>query len=446
MNDYKPPLPPSPADRFEENLGRMLKGAFGSSKAAPEMVVSPDFEGRISRAVLEEVRRVRRQRHRRTVWWAAALAAAMLMIVFGSWQWHLSYSGTQGRLRSLYGLVSVKENGKAVELAQVGPSRSEQWMDVQDKSWIDTRWGSQAEIMLADNSRLLTRPQTLIQLESGRQGEKVILKEGWMSVSAAKQLPGKMLTIDTPGAKVSVLGTKFDVHIVQKPDGIKQTRVSVASGQVALESAGRKILLPPNTEGIADAVSPPQRRCQTPEINELVRLMDLNRTLAAKAEIKAGAPSIVQFQGNGSATVWLVVHSTSLAGRGPSAWSLKLRETAAAVEAFSWAGSPLDVKVRGQQIEIQSAGGLSEPDQTGRIILKLSGVKGLFTGQGQGIFAFIRAVDDPSVLSLFQFLLPESARIEEIQPPPIEKTKSLSRQSLTLVTHVHPLEMVADGE
>ena len=44
---------------------------------------------------------------------------------------------------------------------------------------------------------------------------------------AAKQAPGNSLTIETPGAKITVPGTRLDVHVVERLDGRKQTRVSV---------------------------------------------------------------------------------------------------------------------------------------------------------------------------------------------------------------------------
>jgi len=77
------------------------------------------------------------------------------------------------------------------------------------------------------------------------------------------------------------------------------------------------------------------------------------------------------------------------------------------------------------------------------IILKLSGMAGVFTAQGKGVFEFIRAVEDPGVLSLVQFRLPESAEIEEIRPDPVENTKFYSRQSITVAAHIRGLETAA---
>ena len=93
-------------------------------------------------------------------------------------------------------------------------------------------------------------------------------------MDAAKQAPSNSLTIETPGAKITVLGTRLDVHVVERLDGRKQTRVSVLSGEVELESAGRKIVLLPNMEGVADQGGPPLARSLTAEVNEMIRLVD----------------------------------------------------------------------------------------------------------------------------------------------------------------------------
>ena len=103
-------------------------------------------------------------------------------------------------------------------------------------------------------------------------------------------------------------------------------------------------------------------------------------------------------------------------------------------------GSPLKVKNSGQTFEIQMPDTPGKISDYGRIILKLSGMEGLFKAQGKGAFEFSNASDDPGVISLIQFRLPESAEIEEIRPEPIEKVKFYFKQSITVPAHIRGLE------
>jgi hypothetical protein len=282
---------------------------------------------------------------------------------------------------------------------------------------------------LADRSRLLSHSRTSIRLESGRKGEKILMQEGWLSVEAAKQAPGKELRIETPSARISVLGTRFDVRLVQKPNGRKQTRVSVTSGQVAMESGGKSILLPANTEGVADEGNAPQRRCLTLEINEMARLRKMNEQRASEKGGRAGSPAIVEFQGDASAVVWAMAR---LNGTEQTTHTLQLKRDVASAEVFTEEGSPLAARLSGRSLDVQLPGARTAKDSRNWIVLKLVGVQGLFSEQEKGIVACDLAGDGSKTLSLLQFRLPEKARIEEIKPYPIETTKSLSRQVITI--------------
>ena len=96
----------------------------------------------------------------------------------------------------------------------------------------------------------------------------------------------------------------------------------------------------------------------------------------------------------------------------------------------------------GRVVEIQTPDSPGEKAANRQVILKLGGVKGMFTALGKGVFEFAYTKQNPVALSLVQFRLPESAEIEEIRPEPVEKTKSISRQFLTVAAHVRELEIV----
>lgn len=446
MSGNKPPT------SFEKNLVRLLKAApvERADAAASEPWV---------RAVLAEVRQERDNRAaRRRPWWrsravawsSALAAAALVLVVFAAWRLLAPGNGPGngnigqvGQVRAVYGLVAMETGAPAAAGQSAGqPSAvgTDKWAAIGRGTRVRTRWGSQAEILLADQSRLLSRSQTTLELESGRQGEKVFLREGWLSVEAAKQRRGKVLRIETPGALVSVLGTKFDVHLVQKPSGRSQTRVSVAEGRVELESAGRKVFLPPNTEGVADEGLAPERRCLTPEVNELLRLAGLNEKLAREQGLSAGSPAIVEFHADATATVWLLARPQG--GEKGKMVTLRLKGETSGAEAYTLEGEPLGVSLAGDKLQVRLGGAGMEAKADGRLILKLSGVKGLFLPRGSGSFEAAAAGGEAPELSLYQFRLPDTARIDQIEPRPIETVRSLSRQAVTLALRAKGPELV----
>lgn len=436
MNAYSP---------FERNLARLLK----SSVAAP----APGFDERMRRVVLEEVRRESsgydppRRRRRVTYWLSAIAATAVTLLVVVAWRSLLPspQPAYAGKVKVVYGLAALQKDDVSLDLGQSVPGAEERWEEVPSGAWISTRWGSRAEVLLADHSRLLSRPHTIFRVESGRSGEKITLSRGGINIEAAKQAPHKSLQIETPGVRIAVLGTKLDVYLIQKADGRSQTRVSVATGRVEMDSGGTTIVLPANTEGVADEGSPPMRRCLTAEINEINRLLAWNRRLATDAGLETGSPAIIEFQGDATANLWSVVTLPSAQSDGKTC-CLTVNEQTSAVEAFTLEGSPLEVIHKDRAIEIHLPDSPGETAAVGQVILKLSGIKGIFTALGKGVFEFSYAKENPAAISLMQFRLPESARIEEISPEPVEKTKSISRQFLTVAAHVRQLKVVNRGD
>ena len=314
---------------------------------------------------------------------AAAVAASILIAGWISWNLYQAAAQKAGQVRTVFGLVSLDQNTPLTSAIRSG-------------QWIETHSGSQAEVFLSDRSRLLAWPRTLFQIGKTPAGQQISLTQGFIRVEAAKQAAGKHLTVDTPGSKITVLGTRFDVHVIQKPDGRKQTRVSVSEGKVNLQSGGESIILPPNTEGIAGENQPPLKRSLTPEVNEMIRLIEKNKILARQYNLKAGTPAIVDFNGDGSVTLWIVA-------------------------------SPRDKSVS-PEIEKFPFEGIT--------IIKISNVKGLFKDKGRGIFELTRIAAGQKVLSLLQFRLPSTADIKELSPKPVETRKTLSRLIITVPSDV----------
>ncbi len=312
-----------------------------------------------------------------------AVAASIVLAGWVSWTLYQAAGRNAGQIRTVYGLVSLDQTTPLTAAIRSG-------------QWIETHSGSQAEVFLSDQSRLLVWPRTLFQVGKTPSGQHISLKQGFIRVEAAKQTAGKHLTIETPGSEITVLGTRFDVHIIQKSDGRKQTRVSVTEGKVDLQSGGKNLILPPNTEGIAGEDHPPVKRSLIPEVNEMIRLIEMNKTLARQRNLTTGTPAIIDFNGDGSATVWTVALT--------------------------------DSRPANREVEIFAFDEIT--------VVKVSNVGGLFDDKGRGTFELNRVAADRKNLSLLQFRLPSNADIKELSPAPLETLKTLSRLIITVPSDV----------
>ncbi|KPK83435.1 MAG: hypothetical protein AMJ81_08285, partial [Phycisphaerae bacterium SM23_33] len=301
--------------------------------------------------------------------------------------------------------------------------------------------GSQAEVVLAETSRLLVPPRTRLQVTGADGGRGVLLERGALKVEAAEQPPDSPLTILTPGCEIRLLGTKLEVHVVDKSDGSRQTRVSVTAGQVSLSAGGKQVLLLPNTEGVADEGRPPVVRCLTAEVNAMHELIEKNVSLAGQAGVPPGRPAIIEFDGDGSATVWVVVPILRTSGQDAGSCSLKCRWPLGRVEAFSIRGTRLPVARDGDVWRIELAAEPVPPALRDAVIVKVTGLKGFFQPTGSGVFELHRPSSRSAPLSLIQFRLPAAARVEALTPAPIERTETLSRLVLTVAARSEPLSL-----
>jgi len=415
MNEENPP------DVTDENLSRLLR----VSGEEPDL----EFQRRLIESTLREVHRERarlktgKRRNRRWRWVLAASGTAAIVLLF---VWGVFRRGPQtaGLVKNLYGIVSI-ENGSE-------PKTVTQSADIRAGQWIETSSGSEAEVMLEDNSRLLARPRTRLQIKESNGAKTVRLEDGFLRVEAAKQNPGHPLTFETPGARIEVVGTEFDVHVVEKTDGRKQTRVSVTAGEVELESGGKQIALPPNTEGNAEEGRPPVRRSLTPEVNEMIRLIELNQSLADESNLAAGVPAIIEFQADGTATVWTVVTLE----RSDSGWSrLHLEGFENGLRAFSLEGVGLATRRKDDTLEMELPKSSAPNVRTVRVILSLTGVPDVFRPAAEGEVRFDRPSAVSPVLNLYQFRLPRNAQIEEISPKPVEIREAFSRKLVTIAAN-----------
>lgn len=408
----------SPQDIFEENLSKMLNSSMKKVDSA--------FEENLTKAVLAEVNKQRSVVSYRLFFKKMSFVAAAVIVIAAIWFTHQGPVESLGQVRNLYGIVTVSSGNtseKVVETADIRPGQ-----------WVETLSGSKAEILLKDKSKLLPAPRTVFQVNNGKNGQRILLQQGFVAIEAAKQPLGKSLTIKTDGSQVRVLGTNLDVRLVKRPDGSKRTRVSVASGSVELESSGEKVLLSANTEGIADEGKAPIKRPSNLELSETVWLFNKNNELAIQSNINVGLPAIIDFKGGSTAGVWTIVPYEKLEEIGAGQYLLKLKYSASGTRVFTLEGTELPVKSQGRSLQIDFSNLSPNPAQNNRLILHLPQIKGVFQTDEENMIQFDRSASLYPIVNLFQFRLPESATIEQIYPEPIETVRKLNKLVITVAT------------
>lgn len=404
----------------EANIEALLSSSIGKLDSASEK--------RLVGAVLEEVQNQRRQRkpRRRAVWRLAVITGAVAVIAVIGVILTLPESEPikAGRVTTLYGMVTLRNGLPPLTVMEAQDIRSDQWIEVLS--------GSQAEIVLGDQTRLCARPRTMLQIKEPKYGSTVVLEEGSLTIEAAKQQPGEHLSIETPGATIRILGTKLGVHVARKKDGRSLTRVCVASGKVEIEAAGQTVSLLPNMEGVVEEGEPPVRQSITEEVNEMIRLIELGNRLAAEHDVSSGSPAIVDVSHNGTATVWTVLTIENQTDAPIARYSLRTRYPAARAKAFSLEGARLATKAQGNVLDIDFSQTPIAPGAAARVVLKVPDARGLFRAGPGGTFEFDRPGSGAGIFSLFQFRLPEFAQIDRVSPQPMETRTGRSRLFVTV--------------
>jgi hypothetical protein len=432
------------SDHFDENLKRMLEAALDQPR--------PAFQERLVRDVLVEVARqrqleqsgeraeggveggfmasLRRLLHPGVVapWRNPLLltgaAGAAVLITAGLWLATGTAGSTIGRVKLLYGVVAVQNDGVAETLTAA--------TDLKPGQHVQTRTGSKAEILLPDKSRLISAPRTTLQVARSRQGSRILLEEGAFSLEAAKQPPGKAIRIQASGARIKVLGTRLYVRLVEKPSGTRQTRVRVLSGQVKMESGGQTVLLLPGTEGVADTDQPPSRSSVVFEVNELIGLWNQTRALAANSGRRYGLPAILDLT---TETFWSLVPTQRLQPAGPKAFTLKLKYPAFRSAAFTLDGAEIPAAGSGQILRLDFST-LPSPQLPEYLILKVPGVGGLIRETEAGLNECALPGPETDLPALLEFHLPESARLEQVTPGAMGTRQERNRLIVTVAASV----------
>ena len=420
---------------LEGNIARLIASADQPSAARVDWLLQP---------VLAEVGRRRRKLRRRRILTGvvasiAAAAATLAITVLAlrnpaspERSPSIAESGVSpavtevARVKDVSGLASLTDGGTPRALAGreiVAPGQ-----------WLTTAWGSRAELLLADQSQLVVQPHTRLQINSRASGENILLEEGQIGLKVVKQPPGKALTISAPESQITVVGTALDVQVLTKSNGRKQTWVNVRSGRVEFVSGGQRVVLLPNMQGVANEGEPPLVRSQTAELNELAQLVERTTALAAKAGIPPGRAAIVEFNSDGSATVWSLIELRNAAGADMIESFLAGDTADDRLDVFSLQGARFPVVRQGKQWRIDWSADPLPPGGRRTAVVRVGNVRGLLTAVGRGVFQFAGPAAQPAQLSLLQIRLPSSASVEEIEPKPVEVRRSFSRLVVTIAS------------
>ncbi len=424
-------------DPFDENLKQMLESALEQP--------SPAFQERLVSDVLEEVAR-QRELDRPQPWWsvfgewrfawknvAFTAATAALFVALGVWLGKGPGRQSAGRVICLYGSVAVQKNGTAQSVTDA--------MELKSGQRIKTDVGSKAQVVLPDQSQVVPEPRTSLQIAETRQGPKILLEQGTINLIAAKQPPGKAITIQSGHAQVKVLGTRLDVRLVEKPSGARQTRVRVLSGHVEMESGGQRVALPAGTEGVADEDAPPVRASVAFEVNELIRLFEQTRGLAAQTGRRYGQPAIVDLT---TGTLWEIIPGNVVQVDTRGAATLNLKYPAFGVRAYTLDGGSIATQGSGDLLRLDLSA-LPTPSIPEHLILKVPGVGGLLNGTETDGYACQFPAGDTGELTLVQLYLPASAEVENLSPAANTTAIESEKQIITVLADVRLPELNEKG-
>jgi len=406
-----------PSETLEANLKRILSDAIPARDAA--------FEKRLMETVQGGIDASQTSSRRRWVRWVVALAAAAAILVVALAA-DVFFAGPRiaGQVKCVYGIVTIRNGGApravAGSTALLGGEH------------VSTAWGSKAAITLGDKSTVEAGVHTTAKFDEGTHGATVTLEEGALKIVAAKQKAGKALLIDTPGAKVTVLGTVLDVSVGDR-EGAKETSVSVLEGRVEVASAGQSLLLPHGTVGAVVEGQPPVRRSRVAEVNEMLDLQNATAQFARERQATPAYPCIIDLSADGNAAVWLYVPVANKTSAAMAKCTLSAASLLSEVKVFSPEGSPLPTRNLGAVVEVDLAETPIAPGQSTLLVVKAASIAGLFKEQQSGVFEFSSEGEPQPVVRIVEFRLPETATVTSASPEPLPAQRALGRLVVKVV-------------
>jgi len=405
-----------PDNPLKKNLKNMLKCALDDP--------NPLFQERLVRDVLLAVKQQSQSKSHSTQ--AARIkrvliSMAAIVLVLVALRWNIDKSIEPiAQVTTLFGHVTIQNNGESLAIRDSS--------ELQSGQRVKTAAGSQARIVLKDQSQLTPDPRTILRISRTKQGPAISLEQGAVTIEAKKQSPGKLIGITAGNAYIKVLGTKLNVRLVKKHDGTKQTCVRVFSGSVALESGGRKVLVLPGTQAVADEGKAPVRSSMVFEVNELIRLFHQTN----EADDLQGLPVIIDFTTD---ALWALVPGESLAKTGPGTFDLTLNYPAFGSKVYTVEGVEVATQGSGKVLHLDMSSTLSQQTHD-YFIIKIPNVRGWFRIVNKGLYACELHGSETDPLGLIQFHLPQHTQINNASPEIIEKTSKRNRLIVTTSARV----------
>ena len=409
-------------DNDKQNaLDRNLAEMFSMDRAEG----TADFEQRLARAVGRQVRQQRQTRmHRRWFIRVTAAAAVLAMAILIGRHGLIDSDGPIGTLTDIRGLVLVS-NGADVQLAEGQRS-------LHSEQWVQTRSGTTAQVVLTDESRVTPSPRTIMQLDRQKQGHIVRLTKGAVAIAAQKQPEKQYLMVEAPGTAIKILGTTLDVRVVEKPTGLKQTRVHLHSGSIEVASGGVSTLLLPGMVSTTEEGKPPEIESSILEVNEIRRLLQETRRRAEATNAQANMPMIVDYV---SSTAWTIVPLSQFDAGPGDIYSLRLKYPAFGVKAYTLPGAAVKTRAEGRVLHVDLSQRPAEAGKVTGLILRVPRAAGLFRMNGPA-YELIAPAAASNAVTLLQVCLPKSATVQAVQgriiDRVVETSERLDRQIVTL--------------
>jgi ferric-dicitrate binding protein FerR (iron transport regulator) len=219
----------------EQWVQALSEGEPQARDSVPNLGAITQLSSQIEATHAEHARRLRRRRA------AMVGAASILSLAAGAAVWLRATSPAPApalaEVRALERAVTLDGAGSA---ARLGIGKQLAAGDT-----LVTGVAAHASLRVADGGSLALGAFSELRLIAGSDGQRlggVRLGRGSIELDLPKQPAGEHFSVSTPDARVTVVGTKFNVRVAEGESG-PVTCVSVTHGRVRVEAATRQALL-----------------------------------------------------------------------------------------------------------------------------------------------------------------------------------------------------------
>jgi hypothetical protein len=224
--------------------GRELDELFRtwrSEPVPPSMPASVDDRGG-SAVVAAALRRVADQKRQKQRWrkWGAGLALAAGLSGLGVGAWHELGAGSAS-VASADSSVSVGARQGDVAITDGVGHVVDSNVALTEGYGVRTEQGS-ATLGFPSGASAKVAGKSSLKITAARNNEALFLARGGVDVEVPKLDAARGFSVETPDARVTVHGTRFQVLVVPTPEG-PQTRVQVTRGIVSVQQGGHEVFL-----------------------------------------------------------------------------------------------------------------------------------------------------------------------------------------------------------